>query len=246
MNRPLVSVIVPVWGDDALLVDLINRWPSDSESVEWIIAAVGPSETLKDLDRCGRIRLVVCEKPSRGAQMNAGALRARGSLLCFHHADSRLGPEHIATLVEAAENEGIVGGAFHRKFDSQGAWMQRWEKLLRSISLAVAPLFGDQSLFVKASVFRLLGGYADIPLMEDIEFSRRLRRVGRIALLDPPVWSSPRRFRRLGNVSTLFLNTLFILLFYLGVSPCTLHRWYYRERSKRRTGKQRAAQGTCT
>ena len=178
--------------------------------------------------------------------MNAGALRARGSLLCFHHADSRLGPEHITTLVETAGNEGIVGGAFHRKFDNQGAWMQRWEKLLRSISMAVAPLFGDQSLFVKASVFRQLGGYADIPLMEDIEFSRRLRRVGRIALLDPPVWSSPRRFRRLGNLSTLFLNTLFILLFYLGVSPCTLHRWYYRERSKRRTGKQHAAQGAHT
>ena len=100
----------------------------------------------------------------------------------------------------------------------------------RSILAAAGPLFGDQSIFVKVDVFRQLGGFADIPLMEDIEFSRRLRRMGRITLLDPPVWSSPRRFRRLGNASTLLLNTVSIAPFYLGIIPHTLHRWYYRER----------------
>ena len=163
--------------------------------------------------------------------MNAGARQARGLLLCFHHADSGLGVEHVAALVDIAKNEQIIGGAFHRKFDNQNAWMRRWEMLLRSISLPMGvPLFGDQSVFVKAAVFRQLGGFADIPLMEDVDFSRRLRRSGRLALLDPPVWSSPRRFRRLGNLSTSLVNALMILFFYLGVSPHTLHRWYYRER----------------
>ncbi|HEY5706220.1 MAG TPA: glycosyltransferase [Terrimicrobiaceae bacterium] len=243
MKRPLVAVIVPVWGDDALLVDLVNRLPFHPESAEWIVAAVDPSATLRDLERSGKIRLVVCDRPSRGAQMNAGALKARGSLLCFHHADSKLGLEHIAALVEAAKTEDIVGGAFHRQFDNRNFWMKRWEKLLRSISVAPVPLFGDQSIFVQANVFLQLGGFADIPLMEDIEFSRRLRRMGQIRLLDPPVWSSPRRFRRLGNSSTLLLNTLFIVLFYLGVSPHTLHRWYYGERfAQRRTANQQATE----
>ena len=230
VKNPLVALIVPVWGDDTLLVEQVNRLPVQPESAEWIVAAVEPSETLWDLERSGKIRLVVCDKPSRGAQMNAGASKARGSLLCFHHADSRLEPEHIAALARAAKTEEVIGGAFYRRFANQNFWMKRWEKLLRSIIAAAGPLFGDQSIFVKVDVFRQLGGFADIPLMEDIEFSRRLRRMGRITLLDPPVWSSPRRFRRLGNASTLLLNTVFIALFYLGVSPHTLHRWYYSER----------------
>jgi Glycosyltransferase like family 2 len=230
VKGPLIALIVPVWGDDMLLVEQVNRLPGHPESAEWIIAAVEPSETLWGLERSGKIRLVVCDQPSRGAQMNAGASKARGSLLCFHHADSRLEPEHIAALARAAKTEEVIGGAFHRRFANQNFWMKRWEKLLRSIIAAAGPLFGDQSIFVKVDVFRQLGGFADIPLMEDIEFSRRLRRMGRITLLDPPVWSSPRRFRRLGNSSTLLLNTLFIALFYLGISPHTLHRWYYSER----------------
>jgi hypothetical protein len=243
MKSPLITLIVPVWGDDALLVDLVNRLPPDPRPIEWIAAAVEPSERLRDLGRSGKIRLLVCDKPSRGAQMNAGAMEARGFLLCFHHADSELGPGHLAALAAAAKSDGIIGGAFHRQFDDRHFWMKRWEKLVRRINAVAGPLFGDQSIFVKADVFQEMGGFADIPLMEDIEFSRRLRRRGRITLLDPPVWSSPRRFRRLGNWRTLLLNALFIFLFYFGVSPHTLHRWYYGGRfDRRRPANQPAAE----
>jgi rSAM/selenodomain-associated transferase 2 len=234
VDDPFVAMIVPVWGDDALVGDLINRLEIDNTAVEWIVAAVQPSQRLRDLERAGRIRLVVCEKPSRGAQMNAGAKITRAALLCFHHADSELAPEHIVSLVNAARTHGIIGGAFHRRFDDQRVWMRWWENLLRRISKVAGPLFGDQSLFVKAEVFRQLGGFADIPLMEDVEFSRRLRRFGRITLLDPALWSSPRRFRRLGNARTLLINTSLIALFYLGVSPQRLHRWYYGRRYRQR------------
>jgi rSAM/selenodomain-associated transferase 2 len=243
MKSPLITLIVPVWGDDALLVDLVNRLLFHQKPIEWIVAAVEPSEGLRDLERSGKICLLVCDKPSRGAQMNAGAIEARGSLLCFHHADSELGPEHLAALAAAAKTDGIVGGAFHRQFDDRHFWMKRWERLVRRISAAAGPLFGDQSIFVKADVFQQMGGFADIPLMEDVEFSRRLRRMGRITLLDPPVWSSPRRFRRLGNLRTLLHNALFIVLFYFGVSPRTLHRWYYGERlDRRRPASRRTAE----
>jgi rSAM/selenodomain-associated transferase 2 len=230
INGPLVALIVPVWRDDGLIVDLIHRLQIDSAAMEWIVAAVQPSQGLRDLDQAGRIRLVVCEKPSRGAQMNAGAKITRARILCFHHADSELRPEHLASLVNAARTQGITGGAFHRRFDDRRPWMTWWERLLRRISKVAGPLFGDQSLFVKSAVFRQLGGFADIPIMEDVDFSRRLRRLGSITLLDPPLWSSPRRFRRLGNSRTLFVNTALIALFYLGVSPQRLHRWYYARR----------------
>ena len=138
--------------------------------------------------------------------------------------------EHLEALAMVAGNHEIIGGAFHRRFDDRRFWMKKWERLLRHISAVTGPLFGDQSIFVKAAVFHEMGGFADIPIMEDIEFSQRLRRMGRIVLLDPPLWSSPRRFRSLGNLRTSLLNAVFIMLFFLGVCPDQLHRWYYRAR----------------
>lgn len=227
---PLISLIVPVWGDDDLVADLVERVPLDPAVAEWIVAAVEPSERLRDYEQRGEICLVACDKPSRGAQLNSGAALAQGALLCFHHADSDLLPQHINALSAAASNKAVVGGAFHRRFDDRHPWLMKFEGVLRGISLRTGPLFGDQSIFVRAEVFREIGGFANIPLMEDIEFSQRLRRAGRIVLLDPPLGSSPRRFQRMGSWRSTLLNAAFILFFYFGVSPYTLHRWYYRER----------------
>jgi hypothetical protein len=119
IDGPLVALIVPVWGDDALVGDLIKRLEIDNTTVEWIVAAVRPSQSLRDLERVGKIRLIACEEPSRGAQMNAGAKITRAALLCFHHADSELGSEHIVSLVNAARTQEMLGGAFHRRFDDQ-------------------------------------------------------------------------------------------------------------------------------
>lgn len=94
-------------------------------------------------------------------------------------------------------------------------------------------LYGDQTIFVRRETFLTLGGFAKIPLMEDIEFSRRLRGAGQIAVLDPPVRSSARRHLRKGAWRTSLQNGLFIALYRLGVSPHRLHRWYYRSAEKK-------------
>ncbi len=226
--QPLISLIVPVWNDDELVVDLVNSLQFSPELAEWVVAAVRPGKTLCELHRHGLIRLISCDKPSRGGQMNAGAAEARGSLLCFHHADSELRSEHLNALGQIARSDAILGGAFYRCFDDRRAFVVLWEGLVRRLNSFAGPLFGDQSIFVRSSVFERLGGFADIPLMEDIEFSSRLRRLGGTVLLDPPLWSSRRRLRRLGNWRATLLNATFIGLFYLGVDPYTLHRWYYR------------------
>jgi hypothetical protein len=235
-TRPLISLIVPLWKDDELVIDLVSGLPLAPEIAEWVVAAVRPGKRLCELHRRGLIRLISCDKPSRGGQMNAGAAEARGSLLCFHHADSELRPEHLKALQETARNETIAGGAFHRRFDDRRAPFVLWEGLLRRLNSLAGPLLGDQSIFVRASVFQRLGGFANIPLMEDIEFSGRLRRLGGVVLLDPPLHSSPRRFRRLGNARTTLLNVTLIGLFYLGVDPGTLHRWYYGRSSGHDSG----------
>ena len=221
-------MIVPVWEDDELVVKLINdlrelavEW-TRPELIEWIIVAVRPADAVRNLDRSGAIRLVECDQPSRGRQQNLGASVARGDLLCFHHADSELRPEHVAALVRVARDDSVVGGAFHRRFHPPRMLWR--EPIVRGINRLGGPLFGDQSLFVKAAVFQKMGRFADIPLMEDLEFSRRLRRLGRVELLDPPLWSPPRRK---GTWRTAIRNSALMVLFCLGVSPERLHRWYY-------------------
>lgn len=223
---PLISLIVPVWGDDHLVVELVSSLRVAPELAEMVVVAVRPGQALRDLDRRGVIRLISCDRPSRGRQMNAGAIAARGILLCFHHCDSELRPEHLSALEKVAGNDAILGGAFHRRFHPQRAMWR--EPLVRWMSSLGGPLFGDQSIFVKTSVFHRLGGFADMPLMEDMEFSRRLRRLGGVALLDPPIWSPPRRLGGLGSWWRTLRNAAFIGLFHLGVDAQTLHKWYYR------------------
>jgi hypothetical protein len=197
------------------------------ELAEWIVVAVHPGLPLRDLAQRGAIQLISCDQPSRGKQLNIGADVARGTLLCFHHCDTELRPDHLSALQQVAGDPSIVGGAFHRRFRAERTMWR--ERLVRWLSKLGGPLFGDQSIFVKTTVFRKLGGFAEIPLMEDLEFSRRLRRTGQVVILDPPLWSPPRRLGRFGTWWRTFRNTAFIVLFYLGVDPYTLHRWYYRQ-----------------
>jgi GT2 family glycosyltransferase len=93
-------------------------------------------------------------------------------------------------------------------------------------------LFGDQSLFVRKEIFVQLGGFADIPLMEDVEFSQRLRQNGFIVLLDPPMRSSPRKHLEEGSWRTTLRNFTILVLFKLGTPADDLHRWYYRQCAK--------------
>ena len=131
----------------------------------------------------------------------------------------------LAALSTRAE---IVGGAFYRHFDKRHPHCRWLEPLERFHNRTFGALFGDQSLFVRRAHFAgKLGGFADIALMEDIEFSKRLRRSGALALLDPPIATSPRKHTARGPWKTTITNATLILLYQLGVSPARLHAWYY-------------------
>ena len=128
----------------------------------------------------------------------------------------------------------VGGGAFYRKFDDRHPWLMWLEPLARFLTRNGGTLFGDQSVFVRRDVFVRLGGFAEIPLMEDVEFSRRLRAAAKVVVLDPPVQTSSRRHLGEGAWRKTIQNGLIILLYKLGVSPERLHRWYYKGRQSRR------------
>ncbi|MEO7319002.1 MAG: TIGR04283 family arsenosugar biosynthesis glycosyltransferase [Chthoniobacteraceae bacterium] len=222
-----VSVVIPVWQEsDAIFVLLrdIAAWP---EAREVIVACAEETADFRVAAEAAGALCISAGRPNRGRQMNAGARHATGEWLLFHHADTGLTRAHVQALAALKSRAEIVGGAFHRRFDARHPHCRWIEPLERWRNQHFGALFGDQSLFVRREHFKELGGFAEIPLMEDIEFSKRLRRSGPLALLDPPIATSTRRHAKLGAWKTTLSNATLILLYHLGVPPERLHAWYY-------------------
>ena len=229
-DSPLrISVVVPSWRDAEnlrLLLPGLTRRERVTEVI--VVDASGEDEAQRIALGCGAT-YIPGNEPNRGAQMNLGAAASSGDVIVFQHCDTSLEESHLVAIQGALADPAIVGGAFYRKFDGRHPRLMWLESVARFLTRHGGTLYGDQSIFVRRAVFEKLGGFAEIPLMEDVEFSRRLRGAGKIAVLDPPVASSGRRHLRKGAWRTTLQNGLFIVLYNLGVSPHRLHRWYYGE-----------------
>jgi rSAM/selenodomain-associated transferase 2 len=161
--------------------------------------------------------------------MNAGAAVASGDILLFLHADTHL-PTSFDTLVrQALQNAGTVAGAFELRIDAQLRGLRLVEKMVNMRSHFLSMPYGDQAIFLKAATFHDLGGFPDLPIMEDFELMLGLRRQGRITIVPAPVVTSGRRWQKLGVVKTTLINQLIIAGYFLGVPPAQLVRWYRRK-----------------
>jgi rSAM/selenodomain-associated transferase 2 len=162
----------------------------------------------------------------RARQMNEGAKASRGEILLFLHADTQL-PGEAKTMIDTTlADQRLVGGRFDVRFDRPSTWgsiisrMMNWRSRLSGIAT------GDQALFVRRPIFEQMGGFTDMPLMEDIDFSRRLKQKGATAALTATVTTSFRRWKRHGPLRTLLLMWVLRFLYWIGVSPSHLIDWY--------------------
>lgn len=222
-----VSFVIPSWHDAQNLAVLVPHLAQLSPAPEIIVVAVSGDAASEQIAAAHGARFANFGGPSRGEQMNCGASLATGDVLVFQHADAEFSALHLGALATALQDRAVVGGAFYRKFDERHPRLMWLENVARWLTRHNGTLFGDQTIFVRRDVFVRLGGFAKIPLMEDVEFSPRLRRAGKIAVLDPPVRSSRRHHDRKGAWSRTIQNGLLLLLYKIGVQPQTLHRWYY-------------------
>ena len=167
----------------------------------------------------------------RARQMNAGAAAAQGSVLLFLHADTSLPPEALDLIQKSLADPDICGGAFALRIVPSGGLPGPGLRCIARAAnlrskLTRAP-YGDQAIFLRQDCFQALGGFADIPLMEDLEFMTRLRRSGRkIRLLDAGAATSARRWEAEGLLRCTGRNLLLRALYHLGVSPRRLARFY--------------------
>lgn len=225
--RLRISVVVPSWRDAENLEALLPQLSQRGRIAETIVVDASGDGKAERVALASGATFLASSTPNRGEQMNLGAAAATGDVIIFQHSDTNLEEAHLAAIEAALDNPEIIGGAFFRKFDGRHPRLMWLETVARFLTTHGGTLYGDQSIFVRRDAFMKLEGFAKIPLMEDVEFSRRLRAAGKIAVLDPPVQSSARRHLRKGAWRTSIQNGLFIVLYKLGVSPHTLHRWYY-------------------
>jgi rSAM/selenodomain-associated transferase 2 len=228
-SRLRISVVVPSWRDADNLQSLLPGLAAQERIAEVSVVDASGDEKAERIALASGATFLACPTPNRGEQMNLGAAASSGDVILFQHCDTCLEDAHLEAIEIALADPKVVGGAFFRKFDGRHPRLMWLESVARFLTRRGGTLYGDQSIFVRREVFEKLGGFAKIPLMEDVEFSRRLRAAGKIAVLDPPVASSARRHLRQGAWRTTIQNGLFIVLYNAGVSPYRLHRWYYRD-----------------
>ena len=226
-SRFRISVVIPSWRDAENLEALLPALAAQDRVAETIVVDASGDAIAEQIALGSGATFIACATPNRGEQMNLGAAASSGDVVLFQHCDTLLEAVHLEAIERALADPRIIGGAFFRKFDGRHPRLMWLESVARFLARHGGTLYGDQSIFVRREVFERLGGFAKIPLMEDVEFSHRLRGAGKIAVLDPPVASSGRRHLRKGAWRTTIQNGLFILLYHLGVSPHRLHRWYY-------------------
>jgi rSAM/selenodomain-associated transferase 2 len=164
----------------------------------------------------------------RAVQMNAGARVAHGRVLLFLHADTWLPDGALAALDDALADPAVVGGRFDVRFDSPRPVLSMIAFFMNLRSRWSGISTGDQAIFVRRDVFDGLGGFAAIPLMEDVELTKRLKRRGRVVALRARVTTAARKWQREGALRTMALMWALRFLYLCGVTPARLHRWYYR------------------
>ncbi|MFA7467593.1 MAG: TIGR04283 family arsenosugar biosynthesis glycosyltransferase [Desulfotomaculaceae bacterium] len=223
-QSPLISLIIPIYNESKTISGTLEHLQQWGNRLEIIVVDGGSKDGTPDL--AGTASVVVQALKGRAVQMNAGASHARGEWLVFLHSDTRLPPDFLRQMELALQNKQVVGGAFKMRINHPGLffYLTSLGSNLRAATTGI--YFGDQTIFARRDVFHRVGGFPPLELMEDWDFSRRLRRAGKTVLLPGPVSTSARRWLVNGKWRTTWLLHKIKLLYLLGTDPAELKKIY--------------------
>lgn len=231
MNNAKISIIIPTLNEAGNIKKAIAS-TQPSTNIEVIVVDGGSQdETINIAKSLGA--KVISSSPGRAVQMNTGALTATGEILLFLHGDTRLPTGFDDMIRTALQQPGTVAGAFNLQIDTS-SWGMRWvEWGVKWRSHFWQMPYGDQAIFITKEIFHQIGYFPQLPIMEDFELIRRLKPIGKIAILSVPVITSARRWLQKGIVQTTLINQIVIIAYLLGVSPERIRSWYRREKFRK-------------
>jgi rSAM/selenodomain-associated transferase 2 len=219
-----VSVIIPALNECQSILGSLSSVKCQQGEFEIIVVDGGSDDGTANIAR-SHAKVIDGER-GRAIQMNAGARHATGDVLLFLHADSCLSSGSLYAIEGILKDSRIIGGTFTLRFDSPGYLL----RIIASFTRFKFRYFhyGDQGIFVRRSIFERLGGFKQIPIMEDLEFLKRLYKAGKVALLPHPVTTSARRYLKRGIMRQQLLDIALVILYHSGIRPDTLAKWYGR------------------
>lgn len=239
MQDPKISIIIPVL-NEATTIEATLTTLQDTLDIEIIVVDGGSRDQTINIVNFISKKLapslsiqIITTTAGRAHQMNAGAAVAKGDILLFLHGDTYLPPRFNFLLLQALQNSLTIAGAFELQINAQLPGLRLVEKMVNMRSRFFSLPYGDQAIFMKKSMFEEIGGFPNLPIMEDFELMLALRKLGKIVIISAPVITSGRRWQKLGVVKTTLLNQLIIAGYFMGISPNLLVRWYRQGGFKR-------------
>jgi len=227
-SRPYVSVVVPVINEAGRINALIGHLRSlgRGESIEIIVVDGDPAGSTIDAVADDDVIVALGDR-GRARQMNRGAELARGEVIIFLHADTYLPPNAFERIRTVLAEENCLGGAFSLGVDTRSVAVRFIAAVSNLRNRLTRVPFGDQAIFLRRDYFNSIGGFRDIPFLEDVELMKRIRKRGdRIRILPDRVISSARRWEKEGLLYCATRNAVVLALFALGVSPRRLAGFY--------------------
>jgi rSAM/selenodomain-associated transferase 2 len=225
------SVIIPVLNEPMMInqtVEHVYSLGSDFEMELIVVDGDKEAKTIREI-RNGDVIKSMSPK-GRGRQMNKGASLAHGDILLFLHTDTEL-PEGAFTAISSIMSKvQCVAGSFDLGIKSERLIFRLVEQIVRVRTRITRIPYGDQAIFLKREVFNSMKGYREIPLMEDVDLMRRIKKSGgRICIIPQKVKTSPRRWEREGILYCTLRNRALIGFYHLGVDPEKLVKFYYKD-----------------
>ena len=221
-DEPDVSIIIPTLNEAAWIGRTIRA--ALQPGVEVVVADGGSTDGTQEIAVSSGASVIAASR-GRGPQLNAGAAHARGAILLFLHADTLLPQDYAHVVRQALMEPRVALGAFRLRIDRPGILMRFVETGVRLRCALFRMPYGDQALFLRAESFRRLGGFAPMPLMEDVELVRRAGAIGSICIVPEAVATSGRRWDAAGVFRVTLINLSCLAGFRAGIPPARLATW---------------------
>jgi rSAM/selenodomain-associated transferase 2 len=221
-----ISIIVPVFNEAALIRPFLQHLRERAPEAEIIVADGGSSDGTDRLAVGFCCRLVESDR-GRARQMNTGALAARGEILWFVHVDARLPLKCLDEISHIMDDPNVVGGYFRIRLP-RGLVYRLTDGFAHYAGIVLRIRCGDHGIFCRRGAFLSIGGFPEVPLMEDVEFFRRLHRCGRVRYSEQRILVSPRRYEALGRTRLTLAYGVIATLYVFGIPLSILAQIYKR------------------